>query len=112
MIKYEEVESNKLLNAVIERSGMPLDTFLYNKELTKEYRKAGLYLFSIQLDDFYSYIKKGLSKNLVSRLIGHRTSLFPVSSKIYIHCLVLKRSNLVPLPDEEGEDEKTLKKKR
>ena len=106
MIKYEKVESTKLLNAVIERSGMPLDTFLSNKELTKEYRKAGLYLFSVQVDDFNSYIKIGLSKNLVSRLIGHRTSLYPVSSKIYVHCLVLKRSNLVPIPDEEGQDKK------
>ena len=86
---------------------MLLATFLKDKNLTTEFRKAGLYLFSVQVDEFNTFIKLGLSKNIVSRLIGHRTSLYPVFDKMFVHCIVLKRSNLVPRPD--GKDARVNK---
>ena len=104
-IKFEEIKSGRSLDAIINHTGMPLDRFLKDPELCNKFRKAGLYLFSVEVAEFRTFIKLRLSKNLLSRLISHHTSLYPVEAKIFIHSLVLKRSNLVPKVNTTEEDE-------
>ena len=90
-ISVEGIES-----ALQSTEGMDLDEFLKNTELTSMFRRAGLYLISVKLKAFENYIKNGLSSNLVSRLMGHRTSLYPVHALIRVHCLAIKRADLNP----------------
>ena len=99
MIETEDISTDRQLRNILHNTGMPLSKFLKDRTLTSKFRRAGLYLFSVQVDEFNTFIKLGLSKNIVARLLGHRTSLFPVFDKMFVHCLVLKRSNLVPKPD-------------
>ena len=76
--------------------GMHLDKFLSNPNLTSMFRRGGLYMISVDIPAFDKYIKIGLSSNLVARLSGHRTSLYPVHAHIRVHCLAMKRTDLNP----------------
>ena len=98
-----EVRIDGIERVLKEKDGVHLDEFLLNPELTKLFRRGGLYMISVNIPAFDNYIKIGLSSNLVARLSGHRTSLYPVSAHIRVPCLAIKRTDLNP---DEGETKK------
>ena len=94
MIK--DVREDGIERVLKSTDGMHLDEFLSNPNLTAMFRRGGLYMISVDIPAFDKYIKIGLSSNLVARLSGHRTSLYPVHAHIRVHCLAIKRTDLNP----------------
>ena len=93
---HRTVSAEQIENALLSKDGMDLDEFLANKELTANFKRAGIYIISVNIPQYDNYIKIGLSSNLVARLMGHRTTLYPVHPLIRVHCLAIKRNDLIP----------------
>jgi len=88
------VSPEQIEQALLSKDGMDLDDFLANTKLTSDFKKAGIYIISVNIPQYHNYIKIGLSSNLVARLMGHRTTLYPISASIRLHCLAIKRNDL------------------
>jgi T5orf172 domain len=91
-----DLSNEEIEKALFSKDGMDLDDFLANTKLTEKFKRAGLYIISVNIPQYHNYIKIGLSSNLVARLMGHRTTLYPISAMIRLHCLAIKRNDLNP----------------
>ena len=66
------VSAEQIENALLSKDGMDLDEFLANKELTANFKRAGIYIISVNIPQYDNYIKICFFFILVARLLGKR----------------------------------------